>query len=250
MKKALLVLGLVISSVAASAQCVPNALYADSVYGAWPDTTENFTNGELNVFYSDTLYLLIPQDAGLIDPDFDGYTIDSVSLNSINGLPPGIEVFCNSQTGSPCTFITGQVGCGLLEGTPTQAGTYELTIDVTAYAVIFGFVVPVPQTFTGYRIIVENGVGVSELALGLNEVRNTPNPFAQKTNIEFGLTRSGSASVKVYNLVGEKLWEKQVSGKQGLNAIAFDASGQENGIYLYKVEAGGKTFTGRMVVNH
>jgi hypothetical protein len=250
MKKAVLALVLMSGSMAASAQCVPNPIYQDSVYGAWPDTTENFASGQLGIFYSDTLYLLVPNDAGLIDPNFDGYQIDSVALNGVSNLPPGITVICNSQTPAPCTFLPNQVGCGLLEGTPTQAGTYEMTVDVTAYSFFFGFVVPVPQSFEGYRITIDDNVGVNNVTIDMSDVRNTPNPFANRTSIEFGLNRAAKATVRIYNLVGEKLWEKQVDAKQGMNAVPFDASNHESGIYLYKVEAGGNTFTGRMVLNH
>ena len=55
MKKALLAANLVVSAAAANGQCTPNQLYADSIYGVWPDTTENFASGVLNSFYSDTL---------------------------------------------------------------------------------------------------------------------------------------------------------------------------------------------------
>ncbi len=70
MRKALLSIVVVLASFSASAQCTPNQLYADSVYGVWPDTTENFMSGVVNMFYSDTLNILVPTDAGLIDPNF------------------------------------------------------------------------------------------------------------------------------------------------------------------------------------
>lgn len=165
MKKTILAAVLVISGANAMGQCTPNQLYADSIYGVWPDTTENFPSGVLNVFYSDTLNILVPSDAGLVNPNYAGITIDSVALTGVDNLPPGLSVVCNSQTGAACTFLTSQLGCGLIEGTPTTAGTYDMTINVLAYAL--GGFAQVPQAFTGYRItIAEDNAGGAARARG------------------------------------------------------------------------------------
>lgn len=250
MKRTLLLATVAIIATGASAQCTPNQLYADSVYGVWPDTTENFMAGSLNVFYSDTLNILVPTDAGLINPNYAGLTIDSVALVGVDNLPPGLSVVCNSQTGAACTFLTNQLGCGLIEGTPTTAGTFEMTLNVTAYAFI-GFVLPVDQSFGGYRITInEDNSGVNTItAVKPMDVRAVPNPVIGKTSFVFQLNRATKARVRVYNLVGEKLWDRTVSGKQGTNTIPFDATELESGMYIYSVEAGGNTFTSRIVVN-
>ncbi|MBP8823173.1 MAG: T9SS type A sorting domain-containing protein [Flavobacteriales bacterium] len=231
-------------------QCVPNPLYADSVYGVWPDTTENFIDGNLGVFYSDTLQLLIPSDAGLIDPLYNGFAIDSVALTQITGLPPGIDILCNSQTSAACTYLTGVVGCGLLEGTPTQTGTYTMSIEVVGYVQIFGITQAIPLAYTGYSITIGNLAGVDDLAIvRLGKVLNVPNPFADRTTIEFNLSKAAPVKVKVFNLVGEELWNKSLQGKAGLNRLPFGREGLESGIYIYRLEAAGTTWTGRMMVN-
>lgn len=251
MMKTLLLATLVATGLQVSAQCVPNQLYADSVYGVWPDTTENFINGMVNTFYSDTLNLLVPSDPSLINPSIPpNITVDSVQMVSVSGLPPGITVMCNSQTSGACTYLPNQVGCGLLQGTPTAAGTYPITINVTAYAYFLG-VQSFPQAFTGYSItILPAGSGIGDIAvLSLDGVKNVPNPFTDHTNIEFNLAKAGVAHVKVFNLVGEQLWKATVQGKPGTNRVPFTLNTLENGIYLYSVEAGGLNFTGRMMVN-
>lgn len=238
------------AAVAASAQCTPNQLYADSVYGVWPDTTQNFPPGNVGVFYTDTLNLLVPEDAGLINEAFAGFVIDSVALEDIAGLPDGLSVACNSQTGAPCTFLPSQVGCGLIEGTPTTEGTHEMTVNVLAYTTFFGNVIPVPQSFTGYRIVVgPDNVGINALSAVNGKLRNTPNPFVDRTTIEFSLPRAAAARVRVYSLVGEQVWSTTVQGKQGMNSVHFDAGSLESGAYLYKVESAGRSWTNRMVIN-
>ena len=80
-------------------------------------------------------------------------------------------------------------------------------------------------------------------------VRAVPNPAIGSTSFMFDLPRAAKARVQVFNLVGEKLWDRTVAGKQGANTLAFDAAQLESGVYLYTVEAGGHTFTSRLVVN-
>jgi hypothetical protein len=252
MRKALLSSIVGLASFSASAQCTPNQLYADSVYGVWPDTTENFMSGMANVFYSDTLNILVPTNAGLIDPGFAGFTIDSVAFDSVSNLPPGLSVVCNSQTAAPCTYLSNQVGCGLIEGIPTTTGTYDMVLNVTAYTTLGFFVLPVPQSFGGYSITINaNNVGLAEMGLeALSNVRTVPNPANSSLRVEFTLGRSTSGRVLLFNLVGEEVANQRFTGRQGLNVVPMNVEQLENGIYLYKVQAGGKTFTGRVVVDH
>lgn len=250
MKRALPAIFALIFAASASAQCTPNQLYADSVFGVWPDTTQGFDPGVLGVFYSDTLNILTPTNAGDIDPLLSLFTIDSIALDSASGLPPGLSIICNSQTGAACTYLPSQVGCGLIQGTPSVSGTFPISLWVTAFvhAPLFGQQ-ELPQSFTGYGITIGMGSGVGEaVATKLVHLHNVPNPVVDRTSIEFGLTKPGVVKVKVYNLVGGELWNGGMQGKPGLNRMAFDASQLENGIYLYTVEQNGTSSTGRMVV--
>lgn len=247
-KQLLLAIAVIGASLQSDAQCTPDPLYADSVYGVWPDTTADFMPGTVGQFYSDTLTLLVPSDAGLINAQFAGFVIDSVQFTGIDNLPPGLSVNCNSQTAGPCTYITGALGCGTIEGTPTTSGSYDLTLNVLAFASIFGTAIPVPQSFTGYTILIDPATGLSELNVGLGQVMNVPNPFSQRTSIEFTLQRGANASVRVYNLLGEQVWRTDVQAKTGLNRVGFEPTDLQDGIYLYKVQAGASTFTGRMVL--
>ncbi|HEY0978951.1 MAG TPA: T9SS type A sorting domain-containing protein [Flavobacteriales bacterium] len=250
MKRTLLLGTFGLAALWAGAQCVPNPIYQDSLFGAWPDTAENFLPGTVGLVYSDTLFILVPENAGDIDPTYEGLMLDSVVFNGISGLPPGISVQCNSQTSAPCTFLTGQVGCGLLSGLPTTAGTFDMVLNVIGYTNFLGAPIPFEYGFPGYSITIAPGnVGVSEVGPALGKVQNVPNPFANRTQIEFSVSKATLARVKVFNLVGEELWSEAVEARPGVNKVPFDASRMGSGVYLYKVEANGLVFTGRMVVN-
>lgn len=249
MKKLLLVLVTALAGAGANAQCTPNPLYADSVFGVWPDTTENFASGILGQFYTDTLNLIVPQDAELIDPEFPAIDIDSIQLVAVQGLPPGLTVNCNSQTPASCTYLPSQLGCGLIEGTPTATGTYPIQLDVLAW---FTFLFPQSQevSFTGYEIVVsDNNTAVLALSgAGITQVRNVPNPFTARTTIEFNASRTGAARVRVFNLVGEEMWDDLVQTKVGVNKVVFEGAEFPAGVYLYKIESGSDTYTGRMAL--
>ncbi len=250
MKHLLLVGSFILAAGAANAQCVPNPLYADSLYGIWPDTVDNFASGVVGQPYFQQIDVMVPQDAGLVNPTFAGILLDSVALTGVTGLPPGLTYGCNSHTSAPCTYLTSQLGCAAITGTPTTAGTYPLTLSVTAYASLFGSAVPIPQDFGGYRIEITEGVGILEYDLnGLNGVQNVPNPFTTTTTIEFALVRADEVRVRVFSLVGEELWTRTVAGKAGMNRVLFERGNLQDGVYLYKVETGRDAFTGRMVLN-
>lgn len=242
---------LVFVAGAATAQvCTPDPAYENELYGVWPDTTTNFAPGRVNEPYAQSLDLIIPQDAGVVVPAYSGVTIDSVVFNGITGLPSGISVACASHTPASCTYLAGQLGCGVIQGTPAQAGVYPLTVQVTGYVYLFNSVQSLPWSFEGYRIVVEDVNSIAEvLAPGLTGVRNVPNPFAARTAIEFHLGAASPVEVKVFNLLGEELWTVHVKGKPGVNRVPFESGDMPEGVYLYKLRSGEATFTGRMVLS-
>lgn len=228
--------------------CTPNPMYQYTLFGVWPDTTTNFANGTVGVFYTQTMDIKVPVSAGVVDPLFSAAFIDSIALLAIEGLPDGLSVACNSQTSAPCTFLPEQLGCGLISGVPTTPGTYDLTIGVLAHGQAFGLPLSLPYSFPGYRIVIENSVGVTEITEVRHEVRNVPNPFSTRTTIEFDLPESSAARVRVFTLVGEEVWDRAVDGRAGLNKVVFEAGDLSDGVYLYKVETMHGTRTGRMVL--
>jgi len=248
MKRYLLILAVALSTGSAFAQCIPNALYADSVFGVWPDTATDFRSGVLNTFYSDTLNMMIPNNSGEIVPD-TSLPLDSVQLVSISGLPPGLSVVCNSQTAASCTYLPQILGCGLIEGIPTAVGTYPLIINVNVWFLL-GFPQQLPYEFSGYEIVInEDNVGVPlNSAISLANVRNVPNPFNARTTIEFAVARTGDAKVRVYNMVGEEIWSQKMLAKAGQNKVIFEGNDLPAGVYLYKVDCGNETYTGRMAL--
>ena len=77
---------------------------------------------------------------------------------------------------------------------------------------------------------------------------NFPNPFNRETNIYFNLDKASQVKISIFTAQG-KLIETIFEGKlnRGTQYQTWIPRNSEKGIYLYKVEADGKTDSGKMV---
>ncbi len=251
MKKSLLVLILSCVMVGGlNAQCTPNVLYADSIFGVWPDTITNFPPAFLNLAYETQLDLLVPTNASQVpDVTLPPLPIDSGEVNNVIGLPEGLEWICSSQTASNCTFLSGDLGCAVLVGAPLEEGVFDITIEVTAYLSLFGSAIDAPLSFEGYRVIVSDGtVGFEEVdAAKPILAQNIPNPFSNETSIQFSLTQPDIVVFKVMDLLGQQVYSQKINGIKGDNSFEFFPEGMESGIYLFSIESNYGVVTRRMV---
>lgn len=97
-----------------------------------------------------------------------------------------------------------------------------------------------------YSIFVRLPVKVDEIALNI-PFSVYPNPFANNTRIEYQLTNSGTVTMEVFNLVGEKVqslanMEKQVAGKH-----TFYFEGTQPGIYTVRLTVDGQSVVKKIV---
>lgn len=235
MKKLLFSLSILLISAAANAQCTPGANYADSVYGVWPDTTQNFPGATQGVSYVTDLNFKVPMDAGLIDPLYTGQTISNFIVTGVSGLPAGITYACNIAN---CQYNGGSNGCAQLSGTPSVNGTFPITIEVMANAIVFGSPVQVPRTFTGYKIIV-GSLGIATLEA---DVTLSPNPATNELHID-GLVATGTDKIEIYNMAGQMVKSiNSVYDKVDVNISDFT-----EGIYMVRLSGPVGTITKKFV---
>lgn len=228
MKKLLLSFALLTLAFSSSAQCTPGANYpdanfADSTYGAWPDTVVNFPGGMVNEYYTTDLSFKVPVNAGDIDPAYDGATIASFSVDSVVGYPVEFDYACNI---SNCEYSGGAFGCARLFGTTVTPGLYEIEIFLTADVIIVpGFpAVPVSQSFRGYKIEVGE-LGLTQLIE--SSVTMHPNPVLDELTLE-GLSTYNFESIAIYNMKGQLVHALE-SNK---DIIEVNVSSIEQGIYF------------------
>jgi photosystem II stability/assembly factor-like uncharacterized protein len=79
--------------------------------------------------------------------------------------------------------------------------------------------------------------------------QNYPNPFNPNTTIKFSIPVSGKTSLKVFNILGEKVSTLINEVKEAGNyEINFDASNLPSGTYLYQLRAGNFVETRKMIL--
>ena len=76
-----------------------------------------------------------------------------------------------------------------------------------------------------------------------------PNPFNPTTTFEFSVEETGRAQVKVYDLLGHEVASLYdgLLGSGIKKRLVFDASGLSSGVYIVRLESGGKIRARRMV---
>lgn len=239
--KKLLLSFLTISAInfASNAQsCTPGANYADSTYGVWPDTVQNFPPGQVNVPYSTDLNFKVPStvtaEVAGSDPTAQGFIgspIQGFVVNAVNGLPAGFNYACNIVS---CQYAGGANGCANVYGSSGTAGEYPLTIDITATVLVeIPFIgqqpVEVPTSFSGYRIVLGTAGTIEQF---IAPITVSPNPSNDIINVG-GITSSTKAkSVSIVNLEGKIIAEKEVSTATN---ISFDLTGVKSGMYFVNV---------------
>lgn len=79
--------------------------------------------------------------------------------------------------------------------------------------------------------------------------QNYPNPFNPATTICFALPEAGKVTLSVYDIAG-RLVAALVDGHRtaGVHEVSFDAANLASGIYVYRLEAGQFTASGKMVL--
>lgn len=128
-----------------SGQCVPDTT-VPNVPGIYPNSLPAAVGCQ---YYEQDITFVFPRDTvtALGTLPFDFFKIDSIV-----GLPPGMQWECNLAP--DCKYITNPdsvnadtIGCIRLFGTPTVPATYTLQAQATAETIIFGTPSPQPVAF-------------------------------------------------------------------------------------------------------
>jgi hypothetical protein len=94
-------------------------------------------------------------------------------------------------------------------------------------------------------------VNVPENHDAINPVTTTriyPNPVVDQMTIEVNAAQASEMSISVYNLMGQKVMDKNVSINTGINTPTLNTSSLSSGVYFVTVKANGFENTMKFVV--
>ena len=230
----------------ANAQCVPGT---STDPGITPDSATGLTPAIVGQPYNQVMQLVAPTDTtAMIGPFPVNVTIVSITLTSFTGLPPGLTYSC---TPSNCVFPGGSNGCVLISGTPTVAGTFNLTaITSTIGSTPIGNITQY-DTIGYYNIVVTGSVsGIDEsTGLSFSMDQNTPNPCNDFADIRFTVPQMGDVEFRMFNLIGKEVYRSLINAEQGENNVKIDSRDFAPGVYMYTMTWNGETISKRMVIS-
>ena len=234
MKKLILLFTVIIFSFNnVNAQCSPNFLFTALGFpGVYPPELAipgvpmvGISDGIVGSPYSQTLTLVVLEDTTMDIASFLPATAVSamslagistvMSLNvnhvvyDVGGLPNGLNYTCDQ---SACQYASGVDGCILIDGTPTQGGTFPVPVNMTVNVQIPAIPNPIPGSlpiFAGmamdlpafpaveYDLLISGGTAVTDFKS--SDFTLFPNPTTNTTTLSLTTT----ADVKIYNVLGE-----------------------------------------------
>ncbi len=159
----------------------------------------------------------------------DNVPIDSVYVDQNQGSGDWVTV-CRS-------FLPGGVPIDLKI---VDSGENTSNVVLRADAVEFSLVKEITDV---------NGSTVTGLPKEFRLDQNYPNPFNPTTMINYQLPVNSYVTLKVYDILGREV-KTLVEGNQtaGIHTVVFNGSALASGTYFYRLIAGGKFITRKMVI--
>jgi len=211
-------------------QCTPQPGLIDDAYGVYPDTVINFPGAVLSSAYYTELNFKAPSDAGEIDPLYTGATINHFTVTSVQGLPPGMTYQCNVAN---CQYPGGSAGCASISGTCNVEGVYDIIINITANITIpFVTTTDVPESFTGYKIYVNEDGAVTLMENELEQISLYPNPVSDKFTLTGLSSDFGVTSIAIYNMEGKLIQNIDNNNQTNVEVATYTL---QNGMYFVNI---------------
>lgn len=262
MVKKLYTLILILSiSASAFAQCVPDVTWTHP--GIRPDSSTNLPHGcvgqsynaVMDVWVPDTIHQAIPPSTVQLPID-----IDSITIVSLTGLPPG---FSYTTTPSGGKFKDNTHGCLQITG-PALASTNTYNLTVILRSRIGIYLPPLATQFfirmdtvKYYKIVIDPasqcGTGIKPSTKSeyteMSIVGTKPSPINDYLELNINNNKPGKANIVIFNLVGKKVHETVEELRYGNNNIRLNNLELPNGVYLLTIKNGPQNVTKRIVVD-
>ena len=250
MKKILLTLSLAIAFVGAQAQCTPDPQF--TIAGIYPDSATGLTGAIVGQPYNEVITIISPLDTSvMILGQAVPVTIQTIDLTSVTGLPASFSYDCATAN---CIFAGGSTSCAVLSSpSPTSAeiGSHQVIMNTTTTVDAGLFGIQTQNDVVDYYYI-----NVSNTTSTVNQFNDFtfelkgiyPNPVQNTAKIQFISGNSADVTFTVFNYLGEKVEERNITASRGVNDIKINAQNYTNGVYLYSINNGTQIVSKRMII--
>lgn len=162
-------------------------------------------------------------------------------------IPAGLEGFVSVALDLKLINAYYTITQGPYDLQPTLHATFKALQDVTRA----DFAVVITRTFEGWKSL--STVSVSSMqSTGTQQWTQNftyPNPFSESTTISYAVQQDGFVTVEVFDILGKKVNTLVSEAKSaGQHTVQFNGGNLPSGTYLYRINAGGKTYTNRMMI--
>ena len=164
------------------------------------------------------------------------------TATELNNSGFDIERSADSKSFQKIAFVKGK-------GTTTQLSKYSYTDNSTTAGTYYYRLKQIDNNGTSkYSNVIESQVLAVPTVFKLSQ--NYPNPFNPSTLINFTVSKQGTATLKVFNTLGQEvttLFNGQANPGQNYS-INFNASGLSSGIYFYQLKQGSSIDTQKLML--
>ncbi len=203
----------------------------------------------------------------------NGFSIDSMTIDSINNLPPGL---CWSSNSPDNTFAGGQNGAIAISGrNGGYPGQYKLMIWVHSSTDVFPIPLDNLEHLIGLRYYIRVAcpsqscpaidttggkdslfipypitcdAGIDQVSSAINNVSVHPNPFSSQAIVTFNSSTEGAFTLKMTDLLGEVVSTKEINVVHGSNQATIDRNGLSSGMYLLSISNGNGSITRKVLI--
>jgi hypothetical protein len=219
-------------------QCTPDPQYTQPGYYSSAGKNK-LPQAYIHVPYDDTITVIAPKDT-----TFQGntFTVDSLTLVSITGLPDTL-----TYSAPTYTFYPNTPGCIKVSGTPGKAGKFKLDFDVVIY--ITGSPQGLQRTEKFDFEVLDTSATASIKSNWANEqISIAPNPAQEKFQVLLRDLNPEKLEISIHNLVGEKVFVKKYDSVDTQDPIWVNTSDFPSGIYIYTIATPLTEKAGRLII--
>jgi hypothetical protein len=151
--------------------------------------------------------------------------IDNISSNSIENLYiEGNYSLSSCEVESICTYLASPNGTVTISGNAPGCNSPEEVQDSCE----------------------ANAVSIMERYM-LEDFNVNPNPFTTSTTLSFRLSKPENVRFTAYNVQSKIVFEMQEKQEKGEQKVQWNADGLPAGMYYYRIQAGDRLGSGKMV---